>query len=572
MSLGALLYGVPVYRESGSTYSVKVPLVRIHLHNDVVANAYKYVVYRFSQYAYLRMGVIIRNYTPPAGTIDVEVPAEALPSGRSAEKLVLSLYREFVEQYLAPRLIERIRTASLDDLLAVFYRRRNEGGPQTGLTSVILPLKYMKNYIEDIKLNKWAIQKQSIEALKKIEGKISKEVQRLKDKGVKKDDLVIVGKNGDVVPLETARIQEELGKTSLFSDDVKYVSRNTKRCCYCGSEIKEPGFPATGKLGVGRYRLPQVEKTNLSGEALVCLRCVLLSMYYVLEGGENTLLYTFNGLLGVFIAEGRLPSGTTVDFAVALAKQLARKPAELTASMVMNSAFGEERAKLQVENLNEVAVERLALLAHVFPLALHDEAVQRELINYMFSEPPAFISHLVYVLLKQLEKGGGMSYVSKEIPRYITPYLYREKELRVAYTLAAIAEGVIHRLKQDGADNYTLKEVANNLTTGGLTTALSYAIQRMETPPSAIALSKFIDRTLAKEVLGEYGFRYDEGEDGTILVYLNTIPSAEVKIREELGQRVFNRAYDVLLVLSPEIATRKKGESEESKGESVAQG
>ncbi len=575
MSLGPVLYGVPVYKESGSTYSVKVPFLKIHLYNDVVVNAYKYVVYRFSQYACLRGGIIVRNYDPSSGTMDVEVPAEALLSGRSPEELVQGLYREFVEQYLAPRLIERIRKASLDDLLSVFYRKRGTKEPETGLASVILPLKHVNSYIEDIKSNKWAIQKQSIEALKKLEGRIGREVQRLRDKGVKEKDLIIVGKNGDVVLLDTKRVLNELGKPAVFNDDVKYVSRNTKRCCYCGSEIEEPMFPATGKLGVGRYRLPQVEKTNLSGEALVCLRCILLSMYYVLEGGETALLYTFNGLLGVFRAERRLPRRTTVDFAIAVAEQMMWKPAELTASMVMNSAFGEDRAKLKVGGLSEVAVERLALLACMSPEALDDEAVKQHLFDYMFSEPPAFISHLVYVLLKQLEKKGGMrdmSYVSKEIPRYITPYLYREKELRVAYTLAAIAEGVIHRLKQEGADKYTLRKVADDLAMGGLTTAISYAIQRMKNPPSAIALSKFIDRTLVKEVLDEYEFSYEEKEDGTMLVYLSTIPSAEVKIREDLGQRVFSKAYDALLLLSPEIASKREGEAEESRGESVVQG
>jgi len=571
LSLSPVLYGVPVYRESGGAYSVKVPLLKIHLYNDVVANAYKYMVYRFSQYAYLRRGVIIRNYTPSSGTVDVEVPVEAQLSGRSAEELMLDLYKEFIQQYFAPRLIDRIRRASHDDLLLVFYRRRGEGKQQTGLASVILPLKYVKNYIEDIKSNKWAIQKKSIKAFSKIEEMILERIQELENRYVKDLDLVIVGKDGNVEPLETTRVLEELGKTSVFSDDVKYVSGSTKRCCYCGSEIKEPSFPATGKLGIGRYRLPQVEKTDLSNEASICLRCVLLSMYYVLEGGESTLLYTFNGLLGVFRAERRLPSGTTVDFAVALAEQLARKPAELTASMVMNSAFGEERAKLQVENLNEVAVERLALLAHAFPLALRDEAVQRELINYMLSEPHAFISYLVYVLLKQLEKGGDMSYVSKEIPRYITPYLYRETELRVAYTIASIAEGLAYHLKQAVTDKYTLRKFADTLSTGGLSTAVAYALQRLSSPPIAVAISKFVDRSLVKEVLDEYGFRYYE-EGGIIYVYLDSIPPAEIRISEDRGRKVFTKAYELLMIMLPEIASKEEGGEEQSEGETVAQG
>ncbi|MEM1606256.1 MAG: hypothetical protein QXW41_08450 [Fervidicoccaceae archaeon] len=154
MSLGPVLYGVPTYKESGSAYSVKVPFLKIHLYNDVVVNAYKYVVYRFSQYACPRRGIIVGNYDPSSGTMDVEVPAEALLSSGSPEELVQSLYREFVEQYLAPRLIERIRKASLDDLLSVFYRRRDEEGPQSRFASVILPLKHVNNYIKDITSNR----------------------------------------------------------------------------------------------------------------------------------------------------------------------------------------------------------------------------------------------------------------------------------------------------------------------------------------------------------------------------------------------------------------------------------
>ncbi|MEM3831930.1 MAG: hypothetical protein QXS89_07045, partial [Sulfolobales archaeon] len=145
MSLGAVLYGVPVYREGGSTYSVKIPLIKIHLYNDVVAAAYSYLVYRFSQYAYLQRGFIIRNYDPSSGTIDVEVPEEIRLDGRSVKDDVIDLFKEFIRQYFVPRLIDRIRRTELDSLLSVFYNRwrrdeKQTGERQTGVASVVLPL------------------------------------------------------------------------------------------------------------------------------------------------------------------------------------------------------------------------------------------------------------------------------------------------------------------------------------------------------------------------------------------------------------------------------------------------
>ncbi|MEM1606382.1 MAG: hypothetical protein QXW41_09080 [Fervidicoccaceae archaeon] len=567
MSLGALLYGVPVYRESGSTYSVKVPLVKIHLYNNVIASAYSYLVYRFSQYAYLQRGFIIRNYDPTSGTIDVEVSEETHLNDRGVEDDVISLFKEFVHQYFVPRLTDMIRGADLDDLLLVFYKRQRIGEKQTGLASVVLPLRYVEQYIESIESNKWAIQRKSVDALLKKKDKILEKVRELRSKGLSDDDLVVVDKDGDIILLKIDELLEQLERISDFQDDLKFVSRVMK-CCYCGSKINGLSFSATGRLGVGRYRLPQESKTDLSSEARVCLRCILISMYYILEGGEKMLIHTLNGLLNVIRAEESFSKDTTIDLAISLAKHMVEMPTEWTASMIMNSAFGKERVRVHVESLDEVAIERLALLAYAFPWALHNESVQRILLSYMCSNFSSFISYLVYVL-KQSKKGGNMSYISKEILRYITPHLYKETELRIAYTIASIAEGLAYYLKQAGADNYTLRKFADTLSTGGLSTAIAYALQRLANPPIAVAISKFIDRSLVKEILDEYSFRYYE-KDGIIYIYLDSIPLAEIKIRENHGMRVFAKAYELLLIMTPEIASKEKGREEQSEGETVA--
>ncbi|MEM0235976.1 hypothetical protein [Thermofilum sp.] len=426
MSLGAVLYGVPVYRESSNTHSVKVPLVKIHLYNDIVANAYNYLVYKFSQYAYLRRGFIVRNYDPSSGTIDVEVPEETHLEGKSVEDDVQSLFREFLQQYFLPRLTDRIRRAKLDDLLSVFYLRWKPRGKQTGLASLILPLKYVEPYVKIVEAlltkkekkivkapskneekknsSKWAIQRGSVESFLLKKKDILERVQALRSKGLGDDDLVVVEKDGGVRHLKIIELQEQLESPPNFGEDLKFVSRAMK-CCYCGSKIEGLSFSATGRLGVGRYRLPQEGRTDLSNEARICPRCVLVSMYYILEGGEKTLTYTLNGLLSVIMVGDMISRGTTVDLAIGLGKHMEERPTEWTASMVMNSAFGEERAKVYVESLDEVAIERLALLVYAFPRALKNKNVQRILINYLRSDFSSFISYLVYIL-KQSKKGG----------------------------------------------------------------------------------------------------------------------------------------------------------------------
>ncbi|MEM4971808.1 MAG: hypothetical protein QXE01_11225, partial [Sulfolobales archaeon] len=398
--------------------------------------------------------------------------------------------------------------------------------------------------------------------------KIFERVRKLMSEGLRDDDLVVVEKDGDVIPLKMNELIEQLERFPDFGDDLKLVSRAMK-CCYCGSKIDGLRFSATGRLGIGRYRLPQESRTDLSNEARVCLRCVLTSMYYVLEGGEKTLTYTLNGLLSMIVFGEKFSRGTTVDLAIGLAKHMEERPTEWVASMIVNTAFGEERARVRVESLDEVAIERLALLVYAFPRALHNENVQRILINYMRSNFSSFISYLVYIL-KQSKKGGDMSYISKEILRYVTPHLYRETDLRVAYTIASIAEGLVYRLKQAGADVYTLRKFADTLSTGGLSTAIAYALQRLSSPPTDVAMSKFVDKSLVKEVLDKYGFRYYEKDD-IIYVYLDSIPPAEIRIREDRGRRVFTKAYELLIIMSPEIASKEEGEEELSKGETVAQ-
>ncbi|MEM0235977.1 hypothetical protein [Thermofilum sp.] len=163
-----------------------------------------------------------------------------------------------------------------------------------------------------------------------------------------------------------------------------------------------------------------------------------------------------------------------------------------------------------------------------------------------------------------------MSYVSKEISKYITPQLYKETELRVAYTIALIAEGLVYQLNQAGADRYTLRKFADTLSTGGLSTALAYALQRLPSSFSAVALSKFIDRSVVKGVLDEYGFNYKE-EEGIIYVYLSGIIPAEIRILEDRGKRIFAKASELLMILSSDIAFKEEGEEKQSEGETVAQ-
>jgi len=572
-----VLYGIPVYGKSDSIFTIKVPLLKVHLYNEVVFNAYRYLVYKFSQYAFISKGIIIKNYDPSSGTVDVEIPLSAQLDVNKVESAIAELFEDFIEQYFIPRLVERIGEAKLEDLMMIFYRKRRKGEKETGLASVILPLGLVEQYLDSIESRSWAIQKRSIKSIQTRRNRIESRVEELVSKGVKEDDLVMLDKEGNVELFEINKIVEDLKRiksniVSSFRDEVKFV-KGVNKCCYCRSPLNKLSFQVAGRLGVGRYRLPHETKTDLTGSARMCVGCLLVSMYYILEGGDRMLAYTFNGLLGVLRVEEKFSKSSTLDFAISLLDYLKKNiPVEWARTLVLNSAFGDEKAVIELENIDEVAIERLALLAHFPTQVLHDENVQRILLDYMRSNFSGFISHLVYILKhfpKQLEKGGVMSYVSKLITKYITPYLYRETELRVAYTVASIAESVIYLLKNSGEDQYTLRKFADTLSMGGLTSALAYALQRLKSPPKTITLSKYVDKPIVKEVLDEHGFSYYE-ENGDIHIYLNSVPQAEINIREKHGRRVFSKAYELLIIMAPEIVYKEEKE-EESKGGGVVQ-
>lgn len=160
-----------------------------------------------------------------------------------------------------------------------------------------------------------------------------------------------------------------------------------------------------------------------------------------------------------------------------------------------------------------------------------------------------------------------MSYVSKEVHKYITPHIYRELETRVAYAIAFIAESVVYQLQSSGADRYTIRKFADTLRSG-LCTAIAYALPRIGKELKSLRLSDVADKTMIKEVLERYGFQCEEKE-GALYVYLSSIPSAEIRIREEHGTKVLLKAYDILTLLAPAIVVEEK--TEQAGGEESVQ-
>lgn len=578
--LEIVFYGVPAYNPIGYAGAFRIPFIKINVHNDVVVNAYRYLVYRLSQYAYIKEGIILKDYDPSTGTVEAVLPEHTQVKAPSeVEKLLRKVYEEFVSDYLVPKLLKHLRERGLDEILSTFYRRRRRGETQTGLFSVILPVRHVELYPD--KVTEYAIQKKSIRELQSNKDKILEKLRELRERGeLSNGDIVIVEKKaiGEIRRLSEDRIEGALKRLPerVMQTDIKSIKEKRKsagdkgKCCFCGINIgrDEPEFETTGRLGLGRYRLPHEASTDLSGKGLMCLRCVIVSMFYVLDGGEDSILYAFNGLLSATRFEQRLSKRSTLDIATSMARVIKDSvPEDWAVSMILNSAFGGDRAEINVEGLDEVAIERLALLSSLLPgRILMDENVQRVLIRYIRSDFSEFVSHLVYIL-KQSEKGGDfMSRVSKRISMYITPYLYREsKEMRVAYTIATLAEYIAYKLSEKGADEYTIREFADNLRTGGLVTAIAYSIPRIGEEIKTLRVSELADKTIIKEVLDRYEFKYKE-EGGAIYVYLDSIPPAETRIIDEYGRKIMLRAYDVLALLYPRVVLKKE-ETKETQGE-----
>jgi hypothetical protein len=551
-----VLYGLPIYGVRGWGSYLKVPFFRVSVkkEDELVVNAYKYLVIRFNQYLILKYGCKVIDYSPTSGMLIV--------SGFSNENEVYKVYDDFVNEFFIPKLKDLTKNASINDFLNTYYYRKDESGNATGLTDVVIPAKLISEYPKILR-SMYKIQGQVLNKLNFLENKLKNLTHSCDN-----NDLVIVKPSGEVETLNYDLIANVMvGGVGSYGDE-GVVSSDT--CLYCGWKHKDVLLDCKGKLGPGRMRFRQEEKTKITEKAKICLRCVSTTLFYVLDssfssvGSAGDVLLTFKLMRKVNLDSETLNSIYYVLNLLSIHKY---------GVLILNSLFGDDRVRVRVEGLDELSIERLALLLNVFG----QEACSKDfvsdnsslLIPYISS--PDFTPYLVQIL-KQFKKGGSyMSYVFK----YLKTHVYVEPEdKKVAYVLARVVSPVIDMLmKAEGREEdklYNVRRFAQTLRTSGIAKALAYAIPRLDVKLKMLWI--YVDgdeKTYMKEILNKLKIKYDE-EGSVIKVDVESLVRSEVLLEKLYSQTIYNDIYTYLVVLHQEIEQETKSE-EGSRGGSSAE-
>lgn len=536
----SVIYGIPIYGAGEEQRIAEAPFFKLNLNEESLVNAYRYLAYRFGQYLLLETGAVVKEYDPLAGRLVVE--------GNLTPDDVLNKYRDFVEKYLVPKLKTPLAHASINEVLPAFYYRKRESKP-TGLSTVVLSARHVQQYFDALLSGDYAIQRtKSVKgSIEKARGKV---LENLKTFGLRHDDIVIIDKTGGVEVLTDDKMIAAF--QCIPGADAIGVKKVGRSCIYCDAS-NIPLYPATGKLGVGRTRLPHETTTDLSGKAKICLRCLLVAVLYRLDTGGDFFIQ-LSGSSMRFRDEKVRAEGETLRAIQTVLQKLKHHPC--SGALIFNSLFGVDRATLRIEGLDEEVFEKLALLYATLGTTSFSDEVESLLVSYV--NAPSFsdsLRTLLHILKKQSEKAGvpNMSYVSK----YITSKLYAQrKDKRVAYALAKLAEAVVYRIDQSNVENkdYVKRRFADILRRAGLSKAIEYAMSATNTPIEVLTVlvKSGEERDHIKRVIDEYKIKYRE-EGDVLKVYVDNIPLAEIMIVEEFSQGIYEDVYTYLAILKPSV-------------------
>jgi len=320
-------------------------------------------------------------------------------------------------------------------------------------------------------------------------------------------------------------------------------------CVYCGSGLSGYLFSATGRLGLGRSRFPHEKDTKFSS-AKICLRCMLVSLFYTLEvkrKGEETVAAEVGGVRAELIVP-RVYGSTEAEKAIKAILARLTSPA-----LVYNSLLGPERLRVSIAGLGEEAIERLSLLK----LCIGDDQVEKAIgnvIDYVHSTSIFGSLRSLLQALNQLEKVNRcMPQIVKHV--FVKSLLGRKRE-RVALALAKIAGGVVYVVRArkggnlDRDDLYTLRRFADELRNGSLAKALAYVAEKYGEPIEVVPVlaSSGVEADIIRRVLEYFGFEFEK-EGSVFKVYARSIPTADLLVREKFGREVYEDAYVALLAM-----------------------
>jgi len=545
-----VVYAIPLYHrvdfvEKSATF------IRLHVRDEFLEKAYKYLLHKLGYYLSIKYGVLIKEYDPVTGAVRMFVPREML----SEEMDLWREFSNFTSEYFIPKLHQLLKQASAETVLSVFYRRSEEEGGATGLAPVVMLGSHIEQYPDVLK--KFRIQRKD----KKIQN-IKEVVDKKENKELIKSNvngLFLMDSEGRLKLLDDSDIASAMTASGGIASE-KRVSGSS--CVYCGS--KEHLHKATGKLGVGRVRFAHEKETSFN-KAKICLRCMLVALFYVLDvQGSEVLEAEIEGVEAELKAMNIQGGSETERVIKAVLSRLA------SPVLTYNTLLGDDKLRVKISGLNDEAIERLSLLKLCVGETRIDEAVDA-VMDFVFN-PSVFGSvRSLLQTLKQLEKRGGscMSHVSKYL--FTRAYVGREEEW-VALTIAKIGSGVMYiakeRIKEKlkgltgqevekipDEELYPLRTFAEEVRNGSLTKALAYVAERYGSIPVITMLTSGAeDKEMVKRVLDKFGFKYEE-EGNKLKIYADSIPIAEAKLRNLYGLKVYEDAHTAIIVMNQDVLT-----------------
>jgi len=585
-------YGLPVYREKEI---LKIPVEvtpPLRAHNLTIYNAYRYLVNKFSLYLFVRGIGFLTNYEPETGYAFLHTlkPIE--------EHEMRKLYEEFTKEYLFPRLTKHLspETIDLHKLLLIFYYSREEAGRKKfGATTIILPTS--KNVIDTLASKKVS-----------IAGKLPIEMKELKEKLLKgearkkKYRILIIEKKGKSYFLTEEDILNCLlgnwDEVIKRLENEERVKVRKKECIYCSQEGLT--YQVSGRLGLGRKRMPSSSKTDFS-TINVCLKCLLVVAFYFLdlnidprEISPNTLIF---GRMNIFYTQPILLKRVNALLMKTPYKKRKTRLEEKIRSFIStlneakvilkiyeyNELFGDEKLNLKIEDLDESIIERVIILRSIFPeSAFYNSDLLPKIVEAVIAKDEVeFHTLLTYLLRKASEMGVryDMSYVSK----YIKSALYRVQTTeKIAYSLAKIASTIVHYINEalknveESDRTYVKRTFAETLRRAGLVTAIDYALGRIKSSISVIAvpIQSGEERDALRIFINELGLekeKHYKEENNTIRFYVSAIPLIDIKVKEKYTPLIYERVYNYLCLERQELLVKSYGKTSGGGG-NVAEG
>lgn len=571
--------GLPIYHREGDYLRIPIRVAPpLRAYNPVIYGAYTYYVNVFSAYLFARGIGFLVNYEPESGEAILITYREKVDGA--------TLEESFKRDYYVPRLKQLLKNVSLEELLRVFYLTYDEtSGGRYGATTLVLPAK--KSILEELKRVDFKKLRLSGRLPPFNKSTIKDYMEEYEQKG----DIVVIDKNGDI------RVYTILDDGSLKEITESKGSRKQGMCVYCG-RITDRTYKVSGRLGLGRMRLPFFKSTDVT-TIDVCLDCILKAIFYVLSlniDPSGTLpQILILGKRGVSVStiiplsrvkklqdrRGRVKETKTSYNIRCLANMLSKISDEAGKALSYNEFLGDEKLFIRLgDAVDEKIMERLFFIFTVLGTSFLDkhlinpspnDKIYSKIIETLIAEDDEAFLALLTSLLRSIQKSNlsvkyDMSYVSK----YIESLLYRGRtEDHIAFALAKIASTILYYVDKELEGiaekdrNYIKRRFAETLRRSGFVEAVAYILSRtgMKISTIVIPIQNGIEREMFKTFIDEVGlppkyYEIDE-EDSRVSIKATALNLIDIRVKEKFTPLIYEKVYNLLIIERQELVSKE---------------